>query len=337
MNGRNGISDTVTRTFVDPDQFQAAVRGGDNMYHLLGRGVFRAELTTIEVGRLLLQRGRETLPRVTSTSMPPNRVGMVGWLGEGPLPVVRGAQMRRGEFMSLGLGMQSHHRTCGPNDFALLTVDAADLVRAAKDLIGRELAVPAGKVIRPPDHLGTWMLSVIEAATRASVTTPGIFTSPEAADALEHALLRPMITCLLDGVERTEGIPRGHRAATAKRFEAVVEANLECPLLISDLCRMLDITARSLNTVCQEQLGMSAQRFLALRRLHLTRRSLLRSDGLATTVTEIAMSHGIWELGRFSVAYKSLFGESPSATLRRSPVTPRPEAGSARQWVAESA
>jgi AraC-like DNA-binding protein len=36
------------------------------------------------------------------------------------------------------------------------------------------------------------------------------------------------------------------------------------------------------------------------------------------TITEVAMRHGFPELGRFSVAYRALFGESPSATLRRS-------------------
>jgi AraC-like DNA-binding protein len=319
MNDQHGVSGAGSRRFVDPDQFQAAIRGGDNMYNLLGRGVFHAELTDIKVGQLLLQCGSETLPRLASTSMPPNRVGILGWFEGTQLPVVRGAQMRQGEFMSLGLGMQSHHRTFGRNDFAALTLDAADLTRAAMDLAGRELAVPVGKVLRPPDHLGTWLLSVIDAAKRAQRTTLGIFTSPAAAGALEQALLRPMIRCLLDGEARIEGVPRGHRAAIARRFAAAVEASLGHPLLILDLCRMVGITARTLNTLCQEQFGVSAQRFLAVRRLHLTRRALLRSDRLSTTVTEIATSHGIWELGRFAVAYKSLFGESPSATLRRLP------------------
>jgi AraC-like DNA-binding protein len=319
MSDQHDLSGADRRHFVDPDQFQAAIRGGDNMYSLLGRGVFQAELTDIRVGQLLLQCGTETLPRLAATSMPRNRVGILGWLGDSQLPVVRGAQMRQGEFMALGLGMQSHHRTFGRNEFAVLTLDATDLARASMDLTGRELAVPVGKVLRPPDHLGTWLLSVIGAAKRAQQTTPCIFTSPAAADALEQALLRPMIRCLLEGEARNEGVPRGHRSAVARRFAAAVEASLDRPLLVLDLCRMVGITARTLNTLCQEQFGVSAQRFLALRRLHLTRRALLRSNRLSTTVTEVATSYGIWELGRFAVAYKSLFGESPSTTLRRLP------------------
>ena len=91
------------------------------------------------------------------------------------------------------------------------------------------------------------------------------------------------------------------------------------PLLISDLCRLIGVSERTLRTLCQEQLGVSPQRFLALRRLHLARRALLRSDARSATVTGIATGCGFWELGRFASVYKSLFGESPSSTLHRRP------------------
>jgi len=40
-------------------------------------------------------------------------------------------------------------------------------------------------------------------------------------------------------------------------------------------------------------------------------------------VSEIATYYGLWALGRFSVAYRSLFGESPSTALRRPPDDPQ--------------
>jgi len=51
--------------------------------------------------------------------------------------------------------------------------------------------------------------------------------------------------------------------------------------------------------------------------MHLARRALRNADAERTTVTEIASDYGFWEFGRFSVAYRSLFGESPSTALRR--------------------
>lgn len=317
MHGQPRVSAGYTRSYADPDQYHAAIRGGDALYSVLGRGTFHAELTSIEVGRVTLQRGREILPRLGSSAMPTNRVGILGWFGDGQLPVVRGVQIRQGELMCVGLGMQSHHRTFGGNDFVVLSLDITDLARAAADLTGRELIVKAGSVIRPPEHLAGWMMSVIEAATRAAATTPRIFTSPLAADAVEQALLRPMIMCLMDGDVSAETIPRRRRAEIARRFQATAEAEFDAPLLMSDVCRILGVPDRTLRSVCEEQLALSPQRFLALRRLHMTREALLRSDHRCTTVTRIATSHGFWELGRFAVFYKSLFGESPSVTLRR--------------------
>jgi AraC-like DNA-binding protein len=62
---------------------------------------------------------------------------------------------------------------------------------------------------------------------------------------------------------------------------------------------------------------MAPHQYLLRRRIHLARRALVRGDPSVATVTSIATSHGFWELGRFAVLYRAMFGEVPSVTLRR--------------------
>jgi AraC-like DNA-binding protein len=85
----------------------------------------------------------------------------------------------------------------------------------------------------------------------------------------------------------------------------------------------------TLRASCEEHLGMGPIRFLTLRRMHLVHQALLRADPSKSTVTGIVTDYGFWEPGRFSGTYRTFFGESPSATLRRSreiaPPTPAPQ------------
>jgi hypothetical protein len=143
------------------------------MINVVECGLFRADLTTLSVGPLMLQRRRETLAHVSAPGVPSNRVGLLGWFGDGQLPVVRGVQVRGGNGC-LGPDMQSHHSTFGPNDFVALTLDVNDLARAAIDLTGKELAVTAGQVFRPLDELNAHLLSLVDAATRVIRSHPKI-------------------------------------------------------------------------------------------------------------------------------------------------------------------
>ena len=103
-----------------------------------------------------------------------------------------------------------------------------------------------------------------------------------------------------------------------RRLEELLEANPDRILYLTELCSATGVSERTLRTCCHEHLGISPTRYLWLRRMHLARRGLRVADTAATTVTDVATSYGFWELGRFSVAYRSLFGESPSAVASRS-------------------
>jgi len=56
--------------------------------------------------------------------------------------------------------------------------------------------------------------------------------------------------------------------------------------------------------------------FLCRARLEEVRRQL-ESPKAGLSVTQIAMNHGFFHLGRFSKVYRESFGERPSDTLRR--------------------
>jgi len=98
-----------------------------------------------------------------------------------------------------------------------------------------------------------------------------------------------------------------------------MEENPDQPLYLAEICAAIGTAERTLRLHCTQHLGMSPHRYLWLRRMNLARRALTLADPSATTVTTIANDHGFGELGRFAVAYRAIFGESPSATLHRAP------------------
>jgi transcriptional regulator GlxA family with amidase domain len=90
-------------------------------------------------------------------------------------------------------------------------------------------------------------------------------------------------------------------------------------LYVTDLCTAAEVSERTLQYAFKEVMGMTPVAYLARVRLHRVRQALRATTPSATTVTREALRWGFWHFGDFSRAYKSCFGELPSATLRRQP------------------
>jgi transcriptional regulator GlxA family with amidase domain len=102
----------------------------------------------------------------------------------------------------------------------------------------------------------------------------------------------------------------------ARQAEALALANLDQPLNIAALCHLLRVSERTLRKAFRVTYGLSPCRHLRMLRLLRVRQALMSSSSYQVpTVTEIATRFGFAELGRFSVEYRKVFGESPSATL----------------------
>ena len=161
------------------------------------------------------------------------------------------------------------------------------------------------------------LINLHKAAGALAETAPDLLAQPEVARAMEQALTHAVVGCLTDEeVDQSHTVNSYHRTLLA-RFEELLAESGNAPLHPGKICAAIGAPERTLRGCCQQHLGMSPIRYLRLRRMHLAHQALLKADGKTTTVTSIATDQGFWELGKFSVAYRSLFGESPSATLLR--------------------
>jgi AraC-like DNA-binding protein len=99
-------------------------------------------------------------------------------------------------------------------------------------------------------------------------------------------------------------------------LEDWIDAHVGEVITLGRLCGVVQVSERSLQLAFQARRGMSPMRFVSERRLAAAHRRL-SSAGVGEDVTAVATSLGFIHLGRFSIAYRSAFGESPSRTLLR--------------------
>ena len=100
-----------------------------------------------------------------------------------------------------------------------------------------------------------------------------------------------------------------------KHTEEYIRAHLDTAITRDDLADRTGVSIRSLSRAFEKKYGMGPMAFVRQRRLDACYTQLLGSEPDTITVTDVAMSFGFGHLGKFAIAYKKAFGESPSASL----------------------
>jgi AraC-like DNA-binding protein len=290
------------------------------------RGEFRAESTRIDLHRLWMHRFDESLPRIMRIT-PSGKRSLILFATDPYQPEmqVNGIEASHDQIAMFGLDWPYYLRSSAACGWGTMSLTPEDLAAASEVIIGRPLMPPSfPRWTNPPASVASRLLQLHEAAGHLAKTAPDILAKPEVARAIEEALVEAMILCLTEGhLDDVRNVHR-HRATVMRRLEEVMKTTPDRPLYMPQLCATVGASYTMLRDCCQDYLGMSPKRYLWLRRMQLVHRALRSADVEKTTVTEIATDYGFWELGRFAVAYRSLFGEAPSAALRRPPEDTKP-------------
>jgi AraC-like DNA-binding protein len=310
---------SAIRRFTDPHPYGEAIRAAEIELFPTTRGAFRAELTQVTLERLWVQRGRENLPRVYVGAVKPERAA-IGFLTDANQPpkLHCGQEVRPGEIV-FNNSKLIHRRTQAASRWGSMSLAPDDLAAVSRLICGRELTVPdASHTLRPEPALMDRLLKLHKEIGGLAKSSPDVFVNAQAARALENELVHVMVRCLDHAPSEMSASGRNHAKIVA-RFEEFLAENILQPIYLAEICAATGAAERTLRACCKEYLGMGPVQYLWLRRMHLARRALALGTPETATVTNTAMDHGFWELGRFSTQYRSLFGESPSETLRRPP------------------
>jgi AraC-like DNA-binding protein len=93
----------------------------------------------------------------------------------------------------------------------------------------------------------------------------------------------------------------------------------DCSLItIADLCHMAGVGKSRLHQAFSETYGISPGAYLHRLRLTSIRERLLSGQAPPRSVKDVAIQHGFLSSGQFARAYRDMFGELPSQTLRAS-------------------
>jgi AraC-like DNA-binding protein len=311
---------SVASVFSEAADFQAALREEGCLGMLVtGKGAFQAQLIQIALHRLRISAGEEKLPRIALFAVPAELILVALPISGEPMPVWGGIRMRAGEIITLGADRPIHMRTEGACRWSWIWVPAADFVGYGSAMSGNSFSLSsAAQWWRLQPATSRYLRQLHAAAVNLVGRRSTVLSVAETAHGLEQQLIEALVECFSKG-QAIEAMPAAtEKRNIAARFEALLQTEPEQFLPIAKICAALGVSAQILRISCEEQIGIRPSEYARRWRMQHVHRALRNGNPATASVSEIARRYGFRDSGRFATDYRSVYGELPSATLRRS-------------------
>ena len=309
-------SGTDAMRFDDVEEQASALVGWNQEYLQLSPGAFQGHLFQVHgIGiRLFIERVQQSIFQtgvlssdVLAVGIPLDASGVGMFCGQAcaadAFHVFSGAtgfEFRTSrEHTMLGVELHLSH--------GYLNMVATDAHQGSHQALGGKAGVLQMK-LQSAAELKAYLLALLQSAgSDASL----LFNTAVVATAADF-LLDYMMQDYLNDVSQMPGGTYSHWGLVRQAC-ARVHDNLDQVPTVAQLCLDMGVSRRTIQYGFARVLGISPLAYLKAVRLQQARRALKE----AHSVTEAATACGFWHFGHFSQDYQMMFGELPSATLRR--------------------
>jgi hypothetical protein len=199
------MASIIHRTFDDPRDYERGVRlARINDLVVSEPGVFKASLTIMNVGRVWLQSGSESLARTVRIAIEDSPRSLVFLADDQVTPVIQsGTEFGAGDVVSFGQNTSHFQRTFGPIRWAGVSLLPGDLEKAVTAIDGRDMGAASTSLYVKPSagHLVRLRILHREVSRMASSGDEAL-THPEVRRSLEQTLVVATVACLTGATEK---------------------------------------------------------------------------------------------------------------------------------------
>lgn len=309
----------IHQHFGDFDEFCENVVQWDLDYRQIEPGKFDSELLVAGSNRIQFLRARLGR-RLIQKGAAPAGMRSFGLLAARNIQIFwHGRQVTGGDLFVFPLGGELDSVTQCDFDVVVVSLREDALLAACQSL---ELPDPdnllkGDEVIRidPKDmrRLRRFVLSTSNGLAKnvGLVTVDGL-------GLVADEISRLLVLALSRG-QGARGPKRSIRRTQAlKLVDAYLAEHTTQPPRLEDLCRAANVSERTLEYAFREHYRLTPKAFINGLRLNAARKALLLTNPTTSRVSEVVQNLGFWHMSQFAADYRSLFGELPSITLRRS-------------------
>lgn len=226
----------------------------------------------------------------------------------------------------VAFGPEAEYEGCSPAGFewASIHVPWAEMESLAQRVVGTPIGLDAGG--RRTWHIPPTLVDRFVALRDLATSDPHGIGMGAGIPAHVHEWLRLLCHAIAEHPDRATPRPSAEAAHRIfLRADEYLRAHLAEAVYVEDVCAAAQTNERTLQSVFRRRLGLTPFEYLRTLRLHHARRDLLAHRGEPhVTVRAVGRRWGLVHPGRFSIAYREQFGESPSETIAREPLGARP-------------
>lgn len=313
--------DTVVYSLESRDflEMEAALSAWDHRYRQISPGAFRGNLLHTQVGSLGIFRNcweraihyRGVAPEGTialGVTLAQNGEGR--WMGQrmGPDDMIVSDCHAEGEFHSAPFW-----------DSVVFAIPETELVQQIADITHDD---PRNILIKGLVHLTPQVsarvrrasMTYLDAAAQSLLAPDVLSPLPQMAKSIIELIARALISAQ---PHRHSKLSLNRQRQLIHKAEDYCVHHSNSPLIISQLCREIDVSERTLRYAFHNKVGTSPLAYLKVQLLNQVYRVMRDADPGTVIIKQIAIDHGFTHLGHFSGDYQRLFGELPSETLHR--------------------